>query len=168
MRERLSPKAAVAWGLFCALIGAIPILGSLGILELDNAPDVPDWVIGCAGLLFVMAGAGIVNGYAIAGGVGPDGDLRRGTPLAVRLIQYALGLGVIGLFAAIFGWIAFAPGERRFSSTLSLPFLTRSSSGGDMVGRVLFGIVAVGSVVPFVALAIRALRSIRDDRSPRS
>jgi hypothetical protein len=99
-------------GLIFVAAGIVPILGALGVLPLPLTPGTPVWVGVCAGLLFVLAGGAIINGYAIAGGAAPDGDLPPGTPFRVQLAQFVLGLGIYGLFAAIFGWVAFGKGAR--------------------------------------------------------
>jgi hypothetical protein len=69
--------------------------------------------------------------------------LPAGTPFGVRLLQYLLGLGIAGSLTAIFTWIAFGPGERHFSSTVVLPFMTHDGASGETSGRVVFGIAAV-------------------------
>jgi len=154
-------------GLLFAGFGVLPILGSLGIVPLRNELGVPGWVGVCTGLLFVLAGAGIINGYAVAGGAGADGDLPRGTPFAVRLIQYLLGLGVAGLLTTIIGWVAFGPGERRFSISLYVPFLAERWAGDDTFGRLAFGIGAALMFAIFVALAIVGAKRLRRSSKPR-
>lgn len=49
------------------------------------------------------------------------------------------GLGTLTTFAAIFLWVGFGAGERKFSSPGSLGFFTASGKGNDIVGRILFG-----------------------------
>ena len=46
-------------------------------------------------------------------------------------------------FASIFVWIAFGPGERRFSGGFSIGPLFTSSASSEMEGRIVFGIAAV-------------------------
>jgi hypothetical protein len=52
----------------------------------------------------------MIVGYAVAGGVGPDGDLPAGTPRRVRVTQYLLGLGIVSALGAVATWVAFGPG----------------------------------------------------------
>jgi hypothetical protein len=141
----MSPRLAIVLGLLCAAVGVVIILAGVGVLPLAPAPDVQrsPWVVVCAGLMFVFVGAALIVGFAVAGGSGPDGDLPAGTPFGVRLLQYLLGLGIVGSLTAIFTWIAFGPGERHFSSTVVLPFMTRGVASGETSGRVVFGIAAV-------------------------
>src|SRR5260221_10350655 len=82
--------------------GVPPILAALGMLPVPLTRGTPAWVGVCAGLLFILGGAAIINGYAIAGGAGPDGDLPPGTSLGVRLAQYH-GIGNEWMGRAVFG-----------------------------------------------------------------
>jgi hypothetical protein len=68
----------------------------------------------------------LLVGFAVAGGVGADGDLPSGTPLAVRAIQFLLEFLVVGFFEAISAWVAFEPGERHVSCTLDAFGVERS------------------------------------------
>lgn len=142
---QLSPRGAVVVGLICAALGGVIVLGGLGVVPLTPAADgpAPPWVLVCAGLAFVLAGAAVIVGFAVAGGAGPDGDLPAGTPFSVRLIQYFLGLGIAGCMTAVVTWIAFGPGERHFSTNVVLPFMVHRGPGSDTSGRVVFGIGAV-------------------------
>ena len=140
----MSPRLAIVFGLLSAAVGVVIVLAGIGVLPVAAAPDVQGspWVVVCAGLMFVFLGAAVIVGFAVAGGA--DGDLPAGTPFSVRLIQYLLGLGIVGSLAAIFTWIAFGPGERHFSSTVVLPFMARgAAASGETSGRVTFGIAAV-------------------------
>jgi len=77
----LSPRAAVALGLVVSGMGVLIVLLAVGIIPGAEASlEAPRWVVASAGLAFVLAGAAMIVGYAVAGGVGPDGDLPAGTP----------------------------------------------------------------------------------------
>jgi hypothetical protein len=144
-QSQLSPRGAVVVGLICIACGVVIVLGGLGVVPLTPAADgpAPPWVLVCAGLAFVFAGGAVIVGFAVAGGTGPDGDLRAGTPFSVRLTQYCLGLGTVGFMTAVFTWIAFGPGERHFSTSVVMPFMVHRGTGSDLSGRVVFGIGAV-------------------------
>lgn len=152
----LSPRAAVVLGL---------VIGGMGVLVVLRAAEVipggavrleaPRWVVAGAGVAFVWAGAALIVGYAVAGGVGPDGDLPAGTPRWVRVTQSLLGLGIVGSLASIATWIAFGPGPRAF--TVTLPFVGRGP-GDETVGRAVFG---TGAVLMWVFLAVFAIISVR-------
>jgi hypothetical protein len=155
---QLSPKGAVVLGLFAALMGFFVIGMALHIVPADNSGNTPRWLGVAAGLAFVLAGAAIIVGYAVAGGAAPDGDLPPGTPFGVRLIQYLLGVSIVGLMTAIGAWVAFGPGRREFNIT-GLPVL--GPRAGEVMGRVAFGVGTVLSAVFFVLLAVVSVRRLR-------
>jgi hypothetical protein len=155
----LTPKGAVALGLVFVAAGAGVGLLALGLVPGAEASlEAPRWVVACAGLMFTFCGGAVIVGYAVAGGTGPDGDLRPGTPWGVRLTQALLGLGIIGLLAAIFSWIAFGTGPRAF--TITLPFAGRGP-GDETFGRTVFGIGAVLIWVFFAVMAVVSVRRLR-------
>jgi hypothetical protein len=155
----LSPRAAVAFGLLITAMGVLLVLFSVGLGPGAEASlEAPRWVVACAGLVFALGGGAVIVGYAVAGGVGPDGDLPAGTPWRARLTQYLLGLGIISALAAITTWIAFGPGRRAF--TVALPFVGRGP-GDETVGRVVFGFGAVllwVFLVVFLVVSVQRLR----------
>jgi hypothetical protein len=165
--SQLPPRSAVLFGLLFMAAGVPPILAALGMLPVPLTRGTPAWVGVCAGLLFILGGAAIINGYAIAGGAGPDGDLPPGTSFGVRLVQYVLGLGICGLFTVIAGWIAFGKGERHFSTTLNLPFLTRHGIGNEWTGRVVFGLGAILVAAFTVVLSVVSVRRLRKARNAK-
>ena len=158
--QPLSPRAAILWGLVCVAAGCAPILIGLGVVPGELTPGTPGWVGVAAGLAFVCAGAAVIVGYAVAGGVGPDGDLPAGTPFAVRLTQNLLGFCIVGLLEAIVVWIAFGPGERHFSSTFSWPFGVTSAAASEREGRIVFGAGAVAIGIFWVVLTIISARRL--------
>jgi hypothetical protein len=162
-----SPRAAVVYGLVCAGFGVAIVLAGLGVLPSKGA-HAPPWVIVCAGLAFVLMGAALIVGFAVAPGRGPDGDMLPDTPFAVRVIQYLLGLSLVGLMTAICTWIAFGPGERHFSSSVSLPFIARRSASGETSGRVAFGIGAVLLWIFLVTAGVSGARSLIRDAQKRT
>ena len=155
----LSPKAAVALGLILIAAGLALVLLAVGLVPGAGASDAaPRWVVAGAGLMFALCGAAMIVGYAVAGGVGLDGDLPPGTPRRVRLIQYLLGLGIIACLAAIATGIAFGPGPRAF--TVTLPSLGRGP-GDETVGRAVFGFGAVLMWVFLVAFLVVSVQRLR-------
>jgi hypothetical protein len=166
--SQLSPRSAIAFGLLFMAAGVPPILAALDMLPLPLTRGTPAWVGVAAGLLFMLGGAAIINGYAIAGGAGPDGDLPPGTSFGVRLVQYLLGLTICGLFTAIAGWIAFGKGERHFSMSIGLPFLTRHGFASEWMGRAAFGLGAILVAAFTVVLTVVSVRRLNRARSTRS
>jgi hypothetical protein len=158
---QLSRGGAVAMGLVFMVCGIPPILIGLGLITPSPADGpTPAWVAICAGLLFVFGGLALIVDYAIAGGVGPDGDLRPGTPFAIRLANFLLGMAIVGCMTAIFGWVAFGPGPRQFSSTLSLPLVAARWASGEATGRAAFGAATVLFAIMFVACSILGVKRL--------
>ena len=67
---------------------------------------------------------------------------------------------MIGLFASIASWIAFGPGEREFSGGASAGPVSVGGSGGETVGRVMFGFGAVLLWLMEVLIAVKLIRSL--------
>ena len=155
---QLPPRAAVALGLVFAVVGLIVIAAAFRITPTGAAGETPRWVGAAAGLVFVLLGATVIIGFAVAGGAAADGDLPPGTPFGVRLAQYGLGLAIVALLTAIFSWIAFGPGPRQFIMT-GLPAL--GPRAAETVGRAVFGLGAGLMAVFFVVLAIVSVGRLR-------
>ena len=65
------------------------------------------------------------------------------------------------MMTAIVGWIAFGPGPRRFSTTISLPFMTQSWMSGELSGRVAFGVAAMLLAAMFVGCGAVGIERLR-------
>ncbi len=157
---QLSRRGAAAMGAAFIGVGIFPILIGLGIIQ-PTERDAPAWVAAAAGVMFVCAGLSIVVDFAIADGVGPDGDFKPGTPTAIRAANLVLGLAIVGLMASVSGWIAFGPGPRRFTSTLTLPFWPIRWQSEGIMGRVGFGVATVLLAVMFVACGVSGVARLR-------
>jgi hypothetical protein len=154
----LSPRAAVAFGLFIMALGAFVVLLALGVVTGEPpSKEAPRWVGALAGLVFVLLGAALIVGYALAGGAMPDGDLPPGTPPWIRVTQMTLGLGIVGALGAIVAWIAFGPGPRPVSVTGSVG----SGPASESTGRAIFGTGFVLLAAFFVALLVVSVRRLR-------
>jgi len=158
-RTQLSPLTATVIGLLFVVVGIVVIFAAFRTTALNPPDGDPRWLAAAAGAVFVLAGAAVYIGFAVAGGATPDGDLPPDTPFVLRVIQYLLGLGIVGLMTAIFGWIAFGPGTRSFRIT-GLGMLALAD--GERAGRIAFGIGAVVMGLVLVLLAaIGARRLLR-------
>jgi hypothetical protein len=163
--SQLSKRGAVVVGLLATACGLPPILIGSGVLAPNPAdPNTPAWVAICAGLLFVVAGLAIILDYGIAGGMGPDGDFRPGTPFAIRLANFLLGMTIVGLMVAVFGWVAFGSGPRRFSSTISMPFVNQRWASGELSGRVVFGGATMLMAAMWVCCTLVGIERLRRAR----
>ncbi|HEY2907226.1 MAG TPA: hypothetical protein VGJ29_15095 [Vicinamibacterales bacterium] len=160
--QQVSPRQAVIFGLLFMGAGLAIVLAGFGIIPVTAAPDVKDspWVIVCAGLAFVFGGAAVIVDFAVVGGTGPDGDLPAGTPFAIRLVQYVLGLGIIGMLTAICTWISIGRGHRQFSTTISLPFVSWHPASDETVGRFMFGVAAALLWLMFIGLGLAGARRL--------
>jgi hypothetical protein len=116
------------------LLGAMVCLIGLFIMVMSVAdPDdsnfnAPRWVAGAAGGVFVLAGLVMIKTKAIDSGIPQPHSLFNS-------VLFALLLSVFGVVAS---WVSLGPGEREFSSTISLPFISVSTSGNEALGRLCF------------------------------
>jgi hypothetical protein len=164
MGSELSPRSSFAVGLLFIVCGLWPILVGFGWIHAPAAEPTPGWVPVCAGLVFVMGGIAVILDFAIAGGVGPDGDFRPGTSTSVRVGNFMLGMTIVGLITAVFGWVAFGSGTRHFSSTVSLPFIAGRWASGELSGRVAFGAATVLMAAAFIACGLAGIDRLRRSR----
>jgi hypothetical protein len=144
-------------GIACALGGILILLVAAGVI--GDARDIraPRWVVGAAGLAFVLAG------IAVATGPAAGRPTAASAPATWR--RRVLGGAIVGLMAVAPNWIAFGPGERRFGGILTVPFLAVSSAVSETTGRIAFGIGAVLLDAAFVWIVVRGLRTALARRS---
>jgi hypothetical protein len=146
----------MAWavGFVCLAVGLTPILQVAGFFPI--APDSSHWVMVGVGTLFIAGGAAVVVGYGFSRGA----DASR----ALAVAQYVLALIITALMTAVAGWVAFAPGERRF--TTNVPFLPPGAV--ELLGRLAFGVSTVlllGILALFAILGARRLTSRGDSHT---
>jgi hypothetical protein len=156
----LTPRAAIVVGIFAMLCGAFPVLAGLGVVHVRAAPGAQPWVAVAAGSMFILAGLAVINGHAVAGRSLADGNLPDGAPLFARVTQYVLGLAIVGLMFAVFAWVAFGPGERQFSSSISIPGLSTSGHSSERSGRIAFGVGAGFMALFFVLSAVSGAKRL--------
>jgi hypothetical protein len=146
-------------GLFFMACGLMIVSMAAGLITPTDPGTAPAWVPACGGLTFVAAGLLVIVDFGVAR-VGPDGQLVSDTPLAIQLVSLLLALAVVGLLAAIAGWIAFGPGPRVFTTTFSIPFVARRYQSGELSGRIVFGFSTVLLVAAFGASGAAGLRRL--------
>src|SRR5262249_18168931 len=125
----MSPGMAWTMGFVCLAVGLTPVLQVVGFFPI--APDSSRWLMLGVGALFIAGGAAVVGGYGLPRGPGGSRALARG--------QYVLALILACLMTAVAGWVAFAPGERRFMT--NIPFLPPRAV--EVLGRLAFGVSTV-------------------------
>jgi hypothetical protein len=162
--NRLTPRSAIAVGILFMVCGAFPVLAGLGLLHARPAPGVQPWVVVAAGSVFILAGLAIINGYAVAGGSQANGDLAASAPFIARVTQYVLFLAIVALLFAVFAWISFGPGERHFSSSMSIPGLSTSGHSSERSGRIAFGFGTGMFGLFFVLFAVSGAKRLWRDR----
>jgi hypothetical protein len=122
----------------------------------EDAVHGPLWIVLCAGLAFLLGGSAVVTRAMVPGDI-PQGDLPPDAPRWIHVTQYALGVAVMACLALVGTWIAFGAGTRSFS--VSAPFF-ETSGGGEMFGRVVFGIGAALTCLGAIAFAVGGARRI--------
>lgn len=141
----LSPTARILIGLFCILIGLMPMLAAFDLGPLErSAINGPPWLGLLAGGVFVAAGIFVLASER----------MRQG------ILAHGLFALVIGSFAAIANWIAFGPGPRECEIAVAGFLFAPDSISNEIACRAGFGIGAAlldGFVLWMIA---RALRSI--------
>lgn len=165
-RNQLPPTAACVIGAVFIVLGAVAVLGSVGVLPLNPSPDLAGahWVGVCVGLIFVLGGGAVILDYAIAGGTDANGNLPAGTPFAVRVLQYLLGFGIMGCMTATFSWVAFGSGPRHFSGGFAVPFVAWGGAISETAGRVAFGAMAVLMWLMLLGVGVAGARGLLRDR----
>jgi hypothetical protein len=102
----------------------------------------PLWVITACGLVALLMGIAVLQ-------------LVVHTPWLHRIQP---GLAVVALMAAITNWVAFGAGERRFSSSIQLPFWSGEWTSSELMGRLIFGVSAVLLDALALAMIFRGIR----------
>lgn len=156
-----SPAGAALVG-FLVVLAGLTILG-VGVGAIELPPDqvrVPHWVVAVTGVFFIgIGGLFLERAWNVFSGSAERGEGDESFSVAGWLLG---GVGVTA-FAVATGWIAFGPGDRAFGGTLSFLFVRLGSSdGGELGGRIAFGIVAVLSTALAVygwTYGIRRLRA---------
>ncbi len=152
----LSRRSSIAVGLAVAAAGLSIV--AVSVFARADAMHAPRWVVACAGGAFVFFGGWTAGIYAA--GFDPNRPLE-GLPSA--WVQLAVFVPGMLMFAAPFHWVAFGPGPRQFSGSLSIPFLTVVSRGGAWTGRAFFG---AGSLLLDVLIVASVVAILKRRRRP--
>jgi hypothetical protein len=149
-----SRRTAVVVGSAVALAGAFIV--AVSIFGGAEKFEAPRWVVGACGGAFLVFGGWTAAVY----GRGYDPS-RSPETLPSPWIQLAVLVPGLLVFAAPFHWIAFGPGPRHFSTSVSIPFLSTRTGSGETVGRILFG---VGAVLIDAIIIVSVIRLVREGR----
>ncbi len=158
-------KMMFGLGFLTSAIGTTPFLVLVGVLPAGTpSPDSqPEWLAFAIGLVFICGGISVMIKGFVTGNA--DGDLPATAPPAMRAIYHGLGIAIAGLLAALFSWVAFGPGARHFSMSAG-GFTAPAGAGGDVVGRVLFGAVALMGWFMVGVMVLNAARRRRYSGDP--
>ena len=126
--SRMTRILAIPFGLFFAALGTIALLSVLGVLKSSVPTTYTYQVFGvCASAVFIASGIGV----ALFG-------------LGLHRVAAQLGGLALLFFLITFNWIAFGPGDRKFTTKTSSSFskvVVRPAS--ELEGRFVFGLVAL-------------------------
>ena len=137
------PRALV--GGLVALAGVMVILAALDVAPFDQASrHAPRWVVMLAGGLFVLAGVVVWT------------QGSPGAQAAGQTAGYAMAIGL----AAIGNWVAFGPGTRACTSTLSFFGFGTWRRAPDLECRIAFGIGALMTDAIVLMMAADAVRRL--------
>ncbi len=152
-------RSTLVVGLFTIGMGVAILLAALDLVPVDEASfHAPRWVVGAAGCAASLVG-GLVLLSLVSPGTTPA---ETGIESLVDRMRQAGALMVFVLMAAIANWIAFGPGERAFSGSVSLPFLALALPSSEVIGRFVFGVGAVSLDVILILIVFRGLRGGTD------
>jgi len=138
---RSPDRTLMGFGLLTAAFGLYFCLVGIGVLPMPNRAHGPNWIVVCAGLVFLAAGGAVV----VRGELGLDDSERElpvDAPAWLTSIYALCGLVAAAGLAAIGTWVAFGDGHRGFK--MSGPI---SGPVGEGLGRTLFGI---GTIVTWI------------------
>ena len=148
-----------SFGSIFVLVGGIIFLIGADIIPVsEDEINAPRWVIMAAGMAFVLVGSLTIvlrlkqkfSNYPI-----------------FKWAYNGLLVAFAFVFAIPFNWIAFAPGDREFSGSVTLPLISIGGGGSEMGGRLAFGYGAVVMDIIFVVVLFRALQG-RDLSDPNN
>ena len=122
----------MGFGAIFFLTGAFIVMVAIGIIPSDPSDfNAPRWVVGAAGLVFMLAGTMV----ALQGAFAPNPE----SSILYLWLTLILGTIFMLLFSSMFLWVGFGPGEREFSSSGGVGPVSVSGGGNDLTGRLVFG-----------------------------
>ena len=145
----------MAFGGLFFLVGAFIVLLAADVIHADPSSfNAPRWVVGGAGLVFMLAG----TMAALQGAFGPNPEQSL---LYLWLLLF-IGTAFMLIFSSLFIWVGFGLGERAFSSSTSMGAVTTTSAGNETTGRIIFGGGGLLTLLLTFFMARSNWRKIRD------
>jgi hypothetical protein len=144
----MGPLPKAVSGAILIGIGALLLVIAAGVITLPGKPmAAPAWVVAACGMASILGGVLC---------------LLQALGASQRAPTYSLLVTLMLIaFAAIPGWVAFGPGERRFSRSLVVGLFWREGEASEVEGRVVFGVFAVALAALAFFAGRQFLRSIR-------
>lgn len=145
----------------CAWLFALPFVAvgsylmaiSLGLLPSDPTTfKAPRLVVAAAGAVFALGGLMVV----LRGSFSPGGQQST----LYQWLEFILLGAFLVVFAVIFLWIGFGPGERTFQTQTTLGPVSTSGEGSSLTGRCLFGMFGLGTLLAALFFIYRRLMSL--------
>ena len=152
-QQQPSDRTTVAIGAITAAAGGYFLLAGMGLVPAPGAAHGPGWIVAAAGFAFFFAGISVVL-RAFTRTPDASSDLAPGAPDWAKTLYHLLGLAIAIPLALLGTWIAFGSGSRAFQ--IAMPF--GSASGGEIFGRVAFGIGAAIVWLYVIALLVTGAR----------
>jgi hypothetical protein len=149
----------VGVGVAFSAAGLYVLLGAAGYLPMPES-NSPTFIGVCAGAAFLFAGLTCFV-RARAGVADSETDLPADAPRWMQGIYRVLAIGALGSLATIGSWIAFGSGPRAFN--LETP-LAQMQTTGELIGRTVFALGAVISLILLFALTVNTVRKMFDRR----
>jgi hypothetical protein len=157
-QARSLDKTALACGLLALAMGLFIVLSAFGIIPSRGNTNSERWFAVIAGMAFVFGGLAVV--IQTCAKATPGGGLPSTAPIWIRATLYLLSLAIVVSLGAIGTWVAFGPGERKFSS--SIPFLPAWLN--EPIGRTVFG---TGAILIWIILIVMAVVGAGRLRGPK-
>lgn len=147
--------AGMAFGGLFFLVGAFIVMIAANIIPVDESSfNAPRWVIGAAGLVFMLAGTMV----ALQSAFRPNPEQS----LLYLWLTLFLGTFFMIVFSSLFIWVGFGPGEREFSSSSSFGPVTTSGAGNASFGRLIFGGSGILMLLMTFVMTYANWKKIRD------
>ena len=131
--EKNFVRGMIVLGLFIIAVGVLPIwMVYRGLGELY----APKWVVVSAGLMFISAGIAVGSMDTLFN------PLREKVWFASIQLLAVISIPLILLL--VLNWVSFGPGEREFSVSISIPFVSAYfENANQLLGRIFFAIPAL-------------------------
>jgi hypothetical protein len=155
--RQASPHDVIGVGVAFSAAGLYFMLGAAGYLPMPET-NGPSAIVFCTGLAFLFAGLTCVV-RARAGMLNMESDVPDTAPRWTKLSYRVLAIGAAGALATIGTFIAIGSGPRAFS--LPAPFV-EMQTGGETIGRTVFGLGAVIVWIYVIALTVGTVRKLFD------